>query len=450
MSNGQSTTEETKKDEKKTSKGVEALGSIGKTATELGKTIETLFGPPSPAPFMPSHVSTGPPSVATPPGGHFNTQGAGGSLPQAPQGVPSPQPGGVGALQTGTEFSTERGAKGAVAASALSSVVGALHNIESGKKQEKIQHAQFLYDLVKTAYESGDEQTANIILQDDKNRKLIEKYLTGNLPRVPGQAMGETPAPLGGGSKGMGSVPSELGKGKVAGINQPGGIALPRPSQQSQMAAAVQNMIMQGIKDKDPRIMDKVLGEGTSSLSKEEYSTAMRSKFGVELSPAQVQVLDAKSQLALAETKADVLKYVIGQSAMADRMIAVAKIHAGAEVETGAGHDRARLVAAKEYRDFLLKLKGTAPDKMAQVMYQGLSKLYLNMATNSLTQAGKIGKDDKTLAKQFKDEAEEYVLKSEKMRSQYEAGKFLDDLLKEGVPDSETPDEKPPRDEDRE
>lgn len=438
MANGQSTTEETKKEEKKSSKGADALSSIGQTATELGKTIETLFGPSSPAPFMPSHVSTGPPAVASPPGGRFSTAGAGGgALPGTPQGTPTPQPGGVGALQTGTEFSTERGAKGAVAGGALASVVGALHNIASSKKQEKIQHAQFLYDLVKSAYESGDEQTANIILQDDKNRNLIEKYLTGNLPRVPGQAMGETGAPLTKGGPLTGSVPAEMGKGKVGEINKPGGVALPRPSQQSQMAAAVQNMIMEGLKNKDPRIMDKVLGAGVSSLSKEEYSTAMRSKFGVELSPAQVQVLDAKSQLALAETKADVLKYVVGQSAMSDRMIAVAKIHAGAEVETGAGHDRARLAAAGAYRDFLLKLKGTAPDQMERTMYQGLSKLYTDMAKNSITQAGKIAKDDPKIAKQFEDEAKQYVMKAENMKAQYEAGKFLDDLLKEGTPGEE-------------
>lgn len=448
MSNGDTTREPEKK---KTT-----LSVTGTELTKLGETIETLFGKPSAAPTMtPPNIVTGPPQVTT--GGGFNPQGArGGGMPAAPAGVLNPPPPQANPGLMGSDFGTPASMKGAVASSALSSVVGAITGIANKKKEEKIQHAQFLYDLVKSAYESGDQQTANIILQDDKNRTLIEKYLTGNLPKVPGGPTREETQykPRTPGSSELtpgGKMDVRQPAGKLGDINKPGGPALPRPSSQDQMAAAVANMIMQGMKDKDPRIMDKVLGEGTS-LSKQDYTTAMKAKFGIELAPAQVQALDAKSQLALAETKADVLKYVIGQGAMTERMIGAAKIHAGASVEVGSSHDRTRLEIAKNYRDFLLKVKGTAPDKMEMVMYQGLSKLYTDMAKNSITQSGKLMKDSPEMAKQLESEAKEYVKKAEGMKAQYEAGKFLDDLLKGGVPGEEddTPDpDNPPEPEER-
>jgi hypothetical protein len=449
MANGDTQDKDTSKKEKT------KVGVLGADLTKLGETIETLFGKPSAAPMgTPSTGGGAPPSLTAPPSGagaRFDPRGAGGgALPSAPSGVLSPQPRQPAIQSMGTEFATKAGAQGAVASSALSSVVGALHDISSQKKQEKIQHAEFLYNLVKSAYESGDQQTANIILQDDKNRQLIEKYLTGNLPRVPGSPTREEPLYAGRkpGSSDMkqtGSMDVRQQPGKLGDINKPGGPALPRPSQQSQLAAAVQNMIMEGLKNKDPRILDKVLGEG-SSLSEKDYATAQKAKFGIELAPAQLQALDAKSQLALSETKADVLKYVIGQGAQTERAIAVAKIHAGAEVETGLGHDKARLEVAKNYRDFLLKVKGTTPDKMEMVMYQGLSKLYTDMAKNSITQSAKLMKDSPEMAKQLETEAKEYVKKAEGMKAQYEAGKFLDDLLKGGTPEggeSDEPDNSP-------
>ncbi len=159
----------------------QTITDVGGVATELGKAIETLFGPAQPAPYVPSHVSTGPPQMATPPGGFSTSGGGGGRLPPMPQ--PSGSPGGPppSIMNTGVEFKTDAGRRGAVVGGAIGNIAGALHTMAEDKKKTNIQHAQFLYDLVKTSYESGDERTANLILQDDKNRGTIEKYL---LPKV--------------------------------------------------------------------------------------------------------------------------------------------------------------------------------------------------------------------------------------------------------------------------
>ncbi len=197
-------------------------------------------------------------------------------------------------------------------------------------------------------------------------------------------------------------------------------------------------MIMEGLKNKDPRIMSQVLGE-QSTLSKEDYSKSVRAKFGIELSPAQVQAMDAKAQLALAEAKTDILKTVLGQGAMTDRAVAVAKIHAGATVEAGAGHDRARLESMKMYSDALKKIRGSAPDKMEQVMYKSLGDVYSKLASNALTASGKLAKDNPKMAKQYEDEAKEFLGKAEGMKSKYEAGKLFDELM--ASPDSGVGDE---------
>jgi len=401
------------------------ITDVGDVASKLGQAVETLFGPAQPAPYVPSHVSTGPPQVAQPPGGFSTTGGGGGRLPPMPQ--PGGSPGGPppSIMQTGVDFQTGAGRRGAVVGGAIGNIAGALHTMAEDKKKSNIQHAQFLYDLVKTSYESGDERTANLILGDDKNRGTIEKYLTGKLPRLSTATMATEgdPTPKGPQPAKPGSKQPPMGE-----INQPGGPALPRAGQQQQMTAAIQNMIMEGLKNKDPRIMSQVLGE-QSTLSKEDYSRSVRAKFGIELSSAQVQAMDAKAQLALAEAKTDILKTVLGQGAMTDRALAVAQVHAGATVTAAAGHDRARLESMKMYSDALKKIRGSAPDKMEQVMYKSLGDVYSKLASNALSASGKLAKDNPKIAKQYEDEAKEYLQKAEGMKSQYEAGKLFDDLM---------------------
>ncbi|SRR5258708_14938225 len=425
MSNGQDRDNPQEIPAKKRDVG-QTITDVGDVASKLGQAVETLFGPAQPAPYVPSHVSTGPPQMASPPGGFSTSGGGGGRLPPAPQ--PGGSPGGPppSIMNTGVEFRTDAGRRGAVVGGAIGNIAGALHTMSEDKKKSNIQHAQFLYDLVKTSYESGDERTANLILGDDKNRGTIEKYLTGKLPRLsttPNIASPDDPTPKGPQPTKPGSKQPPMGE-----INQPGGPALPRAGQQQQMTAAIQNMIMEGLKNKDPRIMSQVLGE-QSTLSKEDYSRSVRAKFGIELSPAQVQAMDAKAQLALAEAKTDILKTVLGQGAMTDRAVAVAKIHAGASVEAGAGHDRARLESMKMYSDALKTIRGSAPDKMEQVMYKSLGDVYSKLASNALTASGKLAKDNPKLAKQYEDEAKEMLGKAEGMKSQYEAGKLFDDIM---------------------
>lgn len=429
MSNGD------KKDEKTKKTTAEKIGAVGDVVSNLGKTIETLFGPPQSAPQqqIPSVVRTGPPAVASPPPG-FSTVGAGGgSLPQAPAGVMSPQPRPVAPY--GLSGPPGGGTGGVIAANAMSSIFGAVSDIANTKKQEKIQHAQFLYHLLDLAYSKGDEKTMNTILQDDQNRQLIEKYLTGKIPRVPGKPVRSDPlyAPRRPGESTMeqrGSLDLPTNKG-IGDIGKPGGPALPRPSPQEQTAAAVNNMILEGLKRGDPRIVDKLLGEGTASLSQEQYSQAMRSKFGIELSPAQVEAMDKQAQLALSETKADVMKYLVGQQMMADRAIAVAKVHAGATVDKALVDERSRLEVAKKHSDLLIKLKDTAPDKMEQLMYKLSFELYSKMAENSAASSGRLAKDDPKIAKQYDDEAKQWALKADEMKKSYEAGQFLDKILGE-------------------
>jgi hypothetical protein len=402
---------------------------------DLGKAIDTLFGgsPTAAAPtsYTPATNIAGPPP---PIGGAANTAGAqSGGLPpvQAPAPrAPLPSP---GALQTGTEFNTGAGARGAVVASGLGNVFGAMSNIENNKRNDNIQHAQFLYNLLNQAYSSGDEQTANFILGDNKNRKLIEKYLTGALPRVPtNPATAQTPisaeqqGPVANALGGTQTMPQAPNTGQ---INEPGGVALPRPGAEQQLAAARANALLEGFKKGDPRAVGQVMGP-QAALSPEDYQRAIRTQFGIDLSAAQVATLDANTRDSLIAAKADVMKYVVGKQATLDSAMAVAKIHAGATVDAAKVSANARLEIAKNYREFLLKIKNSAPDKIDQETYSGLMKLYTNMATTSQTKAEDLTKaGQKQLAQQYLNEAKDYVTKAEQMRAQYEAGKFLDSIL---------------------
>src|SRR5260370_5003429 len=136
MSNGDTQDTSTTKTKKTTA---EKIGVAGTELTKLGETIETLFGKPSASPMSmtPSNVPTGPPSVTAPTSGagaRFDPRGAaGGGLPNAPGGTMSAPPRQPAIQSMGTEYATPQGAQGAVASSALSSVVGALHNISSQK-----------------------------------------------------------------------------------------------------------------------------------------------------------------------------------------------------------------------------------------------------------------------------------------------------------------------------
>lgn len=399
--------------------------------TELGQAIETLFGPAPAAPgseAMPQ-TSGGTRSIAGPmPGGApMSARGAmpSGQLPQAPQPTASAAPPPPGVLQTGTPMT----AGGATTAGAMSNIFGALNNMETSKKNDNIQHAQFLYNMMKTAYDNGDEATANVILGDSKNRKLIEKYLTGNLPKVPGKPTETTPPGKSGAPPTTG-MPMQ-GKSPVGQINQPGGPAMPRPGPQQQMQAMIANMMKDRVASGDPRGIGAAAGP-EQTLSPEDYQQAVRQQYGIDLTPAQIATMDANTKQTLITAKADVLKYVVGKTATAETALATAKIHAGATVEAAGIGANARMSIAKDYRNFLLKIKGTATDKIDQATYSGMMGLYSKMANTSQKSAEELLKAGKTKeAKPFLQEAKDYAAKAEDMRAQYKTGEFLINLLKD-------------------
>lgn len=376
---------------------------------------------------MPSRVVTGPPAVTGPSPQNPNTPpssaGAPSAMPAMPAGAAPQQA--IPAYSGQMEFSTGAGRSGAVTSSAIGSVFGALHQITEKKTQDNIQHAQFLYDMVKTAQASGDEQTVNAVLGDPKKAKLIEKYLTGELPRLKGgQAQGKG---------GQGGPPPK--------VNQPGGIALPRPNLEAQNAAKVQNIVGERLDKRDPATIEALLGPG-SSLSAKDFASATRAKFGLELSPVQVAAMSQEAQLALQAAQADVLKTLMGKEEDLKRATAVEKMRgesSAADVKSEVSgrmgvakltRDSIERVASK-YRDLQKELKGTAPDKMDQVIFKGQADMYKTMAKDYEDNAQKYEKDGKKdLAADLRAKSVTAAKKAEDLGTQYEATKAAREVMK--------------------
>lgn len=409
---------------------------------KMGEAIETLFGPSNPAggaggpAFVPSHVGGAPPQLAQPYG--FNPAGAGGGqMPGAPQGVggggPVTPP---GIMRTGTEFRTSGGKNAAVVGGAIENISGALKKFGDTKKEENIQHAKFLYDLVKTSYEreGNDSATANLILGDPKNRATIEKYLTGKLPRVAGG-----PAPEAG----------KKHRDDVTGkINQPGGVALPATSPQQQFEAAKLNAMIKGMKENDPRVMASVFGEH-AALSKEDFATATKAKYGIELAPAQLQVMDAQAKLAMSEAKVDMLKYLAGQDEITRRAMEVARLHGGSAKDVANINAKAKLDSMRMYSQALKDIKGAPADKMESIIYKSLADTYRNLSTEYARSAGKLAKDNPEQAAAFDKQSKDWANKAKGMEEYHDANKYYKDVIEGGDPAGEELEieEKPPKEE---
>lgn len=400
--------------------------------------LATLFGKPSAAPSvsgggdpsiqMPSRVVTGPPAVQAPPPGSPSSSGAAAGMPPAPQGAAPQQA--VPSMGGPMEFSTGAGRSGAITSSAIGSVFGAIHQITDKKNQDEIQHAKFLYDMVTTAQAAGDNQTVNAVLGNPKLAKKIEKYLTGELPRVPGG-----PAQ----SQGKGAPQQQ----KQPQVNQPGGIALPQASTQSQNAAMVQNVINERLKRNDPATIEAMLGSG-ASLPPELFAKVMREKFGQELSPVQYAAMSQEARLALEANKTDVLKTLINKQEDLKRATTVEQMrvegaHQDVKAEVAGRYGTAAMIrrsiedVASKYRAMQKELKTTAPDKMDQVIFQKTSELYKSeqaTMTKAADDMEKQGHSD--IAKTYRDQAAAAQKKGEDLGLQYEYTKEAKKLL-EGI-----------------
>ena len=389
--------------------------------------MKTLFGNANPGVTgggqdpsvqMPSRVVTGPPQVQGPPP---SASGAPAAMPPTPQGAQPTQA--VPSMSGPMEFSTGAGRSGAITSSAIGSVFGAIHEITQKKNQDEIQHAKFLYDMVTTAQNAGDQQTVNAVMGNDKLRKKIEKYLTGELPRV-------QPAP---GQKAGGPQPK---------VNQPGGVALPQPSMESKNATMVQDMIAKRLAQNDPAVMESIIPG--SSMTPDQFRQVTRSKYGLELSQAQVQAMSAEAGMAMEKYKADILRTMISKQADQEKAESIAKLQiAGRASDTekevagrqnvAAMTNASRERIAKEHRALVEKLKTTPPDKMDQVIYKGQADLYRSQAKDYNDIAAKYehdGHDD--LAKELRAKGDAALKKGEELGQQYiwtkEAQKILGDI----------------------
>jgi hypothetical protein len=409
-------------------------GGVGAPNPAMLEFLKTLFAPPSAAPMggggqpsvqMPSRVVTGPPQVNNPSPGNPNTPpssaGAASGMPAMPAGSAPQQA--VPAYSGQMEFSTGAGKGGAITSSAIGSVFGAIHQMTEKKNQDNIQHAQFLYDMVKTASAAGDMQTVNAVLGDPKRRKMIEKYLTGELPRVPvqpGQKADANPK-----------------------VNQPGGIALPQPSQASKNNAMVEDIKREKLESRDPAMLEALLPG--SSLSPKDFKQAMRAQYGMELSPAQLQAMSEQSKMELQKSKSAVEQLLIEKYADYNKALALEGMKeksqsrdVDAEIK-GRSSNTAQLTASREriaaaWRTTQEKIKSAKGDGMDLAVLKTNSDMYKTMAkelevsANDEMKAGHREASDKLRA-----QAQDYVKRSENLGNDYVIKKQVQEDMK-GIP----------------
>jgi hypothetical protein len=429
-------------------------------AAIFGKTAAAVPGGAVPTIMTPGKTVTGPPQVM--PGSQSTAGATSGGLPPTPSGVPNAPRGPVGLAGGQMDYATPAGARGAVASSALSGVVEAINRKTDQKKQENIQHAKFLYDMASQANLQGDQSTVNFIMQDSKNVKLIEKYLTGALPKVPAapqggsatQQSGQQPQ---GGAPGGGQQPQPQAKpqasAQLPAVNQPGGVVMPQAGPQAQAQARFANMVNEGLKNGDPRIVAGVLGEAMA-LDPAQYKQAMEQKFGLVLSPEQIATMNNTQQDALIKAKGDVAQHIISQNELFKRQTAVADIRGKAAKDVAHIQADGRLAALRDYRAYQLELKKAAPDKMAEVQYKASADLYRGMALRAMQSASDIMKSSNPSpveAKKFEDEAHKWAEKGEQLKADWDNQKEYENILKDmgdtaNAPDSAVPLDNEPAD----
>ncbi len=394
------------KDKKKPSKTTAAIDIIGETLKSLGD----IFTPSS-APVQRSEARVG---AAPQPLAGFSTAGAPSPMPQQAPVATAPGPPPVGALRTGTEFSTKAGGVGAMVASGVQNVAEAIHGFKAKRDQDNITKAQNWLNMYETAKSSGDEYTASLLANDPKVVKAWEKYLKMEFPRVEKLELPTSQR----GAGGELTIPMKMGEQPRFGGEAR--IATPGPTPAAQLETAKTQIQLEGLRRGDPRMASAIFGP-QAALSEDEFRQATRSQFGIELSRAQVAAMDEKAKELLTGLKADIVKEAVREAGAIHR----AEVTGGFTVEAA----RIRAQAMKDSTAMRVgALKEIAKGKGADInekIFINSTKIYKDLITNINNNLSKQANLSKADIAKLQADRDTYEQKLKSAQEEYEGYKLF-------------------------
>lgn len=248
-------------------------------------------GMPGSLPQMPGPPTVGKSVMAQP----VNQGSAVASLPNKPAAMSVERPPVVSpTLQTGVDFASSKGARGATVAGAIQGISQLVSDMQQKRDEKTRVTAENLYSRLMTAQatlmSNPEDSNARAVIETmldqntsegKKNVKLLEKSMPGLLSMMNGQ--GATPEEQG--------ATRAVGKAKQAeargGVNQPGGVRFPMPQsspQQQLQSALAQHILKQAQDPKQGNAVMNTLAWGTPMDPVEQY-VAEKYKSGLEISP---------------------------------------------------------------------------------------------------------------------------------------------------------------------
>lgn len=382
-------------------------------------------------------------------GGPLVSPGIVGQVPQMPgaPGQPQRQAAPIGApsqtqipstnvqsglFQTGFEFSNPSARNAAVTTSAIQGVSDFISKVKAQKQAKTQKQAENYMTQIMAAQQSGDKQTLDMLLEDPKVVKTLEKGLEFIIPKVPG----EPPPPEATGM--MAAIKKITGHGqkqnqnaRLPAPNTPGGVMWPRMPQAAANEAALKDITSGAALNKvqsDPELA-AVLGVGTG-LSGKEATDAERYQAGLTLAPAEEKRAFMAHQEMLDKFGQE-NKQLLMQIASSEK-IATAKMSSEerqTRISTGPLYYRAKI--AKDIADSQIKIRQAVMNgKVGEA--NKIAMQTLTSQINTLrSAASKLEKDNPDMAKDFMKQADERQKQYDELQQSNELNvdKIVEDIL---------------------
>lgn len=312
----------------------------------------------------------------------------------------------------------------AVASNALQGLSQVVTQFKNRQEEKTRSKAEGYMSQIIAAQQSGDQQALNLLLEDPKVIKTLEKGLNYFLPKVPGEA--PTPESVG--------VHNAIKKAqsRLPAPNTPGGVSIPRmgeaqvATQEAQRLAAVAALKKL---QQDPELAAQQ-GLGTA-LSGAERHQAERFASSLEMTPAQ------ESQLTMEDRKSLQAFDMFKQSQEEKLKEAAMYVHGQKEVaiiHSGPLYERARI--ARDLGLAQVKMRQqVAKGKMGDAVKTAMQTLssQINTLRNLAEKAKKDGNDDQ--ASEYQKEADDTQKQYNEVRKSAQYN--IDDIIKEVLGDQQ-------------
>lgn len=300
-------------------------------------------------------------------------------------------------FQTGFEFSNPQARNAAVASSAIQGVTQLIGQMKERKEAKTKRQAENYMTQITAMQQAGDQEGLNMLLEDPKVIKTLEKGLDYIMPKEPGEPAPPEAQGITAALQKLGGKPKQQQATRLPAPNTPGGVVFPRAPQSQANTQALADLVTKAAlaaAQNDPELA-KRLGIGTG-LSGKEATDAERYQAGLAMSPADERRAFLANQAMLDKFDQE-NRQQIAELASKEKISSAANRSAEEQTRISAGPLYARVKMSKEIADATLKYrelvtKGKINDANKYIMSTLTSQIN-NLRTNA-EKAKKDGNDD--------------------------------------------------------